>query len=152
MIVLQNTVDTLEGSREMSLVKTSLQKAMMWSGNFLKFSKIGDNPYAKNDGKRETVKDIEPLFDDTALTLPDEILAKGKIAVLDSMREFLTPRIENMMVYLNESQSEDLWENLTTTEFGHCSMCLINIYTYLTESKMFMGMEFGRLKKLSDGI
>lgn len=152
MIVLQNTVNTLEGSREMSLVKTSLQKAMIWSGTFLKFSKLGDNPYAKNDGKRKTVKDIQPLFDDTALTLPEDILNKGKIVVLDTMREFLTPKIEEMMLYLEESQEEELWDKLTPVEFGHCSMCLINIYTYLTESKMFMGMEFGRLKELADGI
>ena len=147
MIVLQNTVDTLEGSRELSLVKTSLQKAMMWSGTFLKFSKLGENPYAKNDGKRETVKDIQPMFDDTALTLPDEIIAKGRIATLDAMRESLTIKIDNIANY---EIPDELMETFSEVQEFHCSVALLNIYTNLTESKMWMGMEFGRLKREAD--
>ena len=82
MIVLVNTIEKLEKSRELSSTKTSAQKTIMWAGTFMKFAKLGDNPYAKHDGNRQTIKDIEPMFDATNDTLTKDIINKEKAVSL----------------------------------------------------------------------
>ena len=77
MMVLGNTVMKLGKTRELSAAKTSLDLAMMWTGNYMKFTKLGDDPY-KNNGERETVEDIEPMFDFTEDSMDKYYPAKEK--------------------------------------------------------------------------
>ena len=42
LIVLANTVYKLPSSRELSASRTSMQKAMMWIGTYMKFAELGD--------------------------------------------------------------------------------------------------------------
>lgn len=148
MIVLVNTVDKLRRSRELSSANTSAQKAMMWTGTYMKFAKLGDNPYAKHDGNRETVKDIEPMFDATADTLSKEILDKGLIYTVDQMREYLQKQLEALMGYMTDVQTmHDIEQNFTPEEIIHTNMCMFNIYTNLTETRMWLGMELGRIRE-----
>lgn len=152
MIVLVNTLDKLaeEGntSRELALSKTSIQKAMMWSGTFLKHSGKGENPYAGNDGNRKSVKDIQPFFDNTTDTLPSEIMSQGLIVIVDSMREYLSKELVAVVQFMNSEEMNDIELD---NEFDDTMMQLtiINIVTNLTESRMWLGMELGRIRDSS---
>ena len=128
MIVLVNTLDKMRKSRELAATKTSAQKAMMWTGTYMKFAKLGDNPYAKHDGNRETVKDIEPMFDATNDSFSKEILDKGLIYTVDQMREYLGSQIEALMAYsINEAPLDETEKNLTKEEVIHTNMSIFNI-------------------------
>jgi hypothetical protein len=142
LMVLANTVDTLEKSRELSLVKTALQTAMMWSGTYLKFTNTGDNPYAKSDGNRTSVEDIEPMFDATAGTLDKEILNQGTIYVVDQMREHLSKLLGSLTTFI--SSGEKIQEREDSLEEN---MALFNIINNTTEARMWLGMELRRLKR-----
>ena len=146
MIVLANTIYKLPSSRELSAARTSVQKAMMWTGTYMKFANLGDNPYAKHDGNRETVKDIEPMFDATSETLSAEIMKKGVIYTADQMRTYLQEQLDAYMLYSTNKVDE---ENLTPEQVVHTNLCLVNIYTNLTEARMWLGMEFGRIRESS---
>ncbi len=148
MIVLQNTLGKMRRSRELSSVNTSAQKTMMWTGTYMKFAQLGDNPYAKHDGNRETVKDIEPMFDNTNDTLSKEILDKGLIYTVDQMREYLSNQLDSIMAYMTDVERiVKLEENLDANDLIHTNMCLFNIYTNLTETRMWLGMELGRIRE-----
>jgi hypothetical protein len=142
LMVLANTVDTLEKSRELSLVKTALQTAMMWSGTYLKFTNTGDNPYAKSDGNRTSVEDIEPMFDATAGTLDKEILNQGTIYVVDQMREHLSKLLGSLTTFI--SSGEKIQEREDSLEEN---MALFNIINNTTEARMWLGMELRILKR-----
>ena len=148
MIVIANTLDKMRRSRELSATKTSAQKAMMWTGTYMKFAKLGDNPYAKHDGNRETVKDIEPMFDDTNDTLTKDILDKGLIYTVDQLREYLGKQIDGVMGYMTDiDKMQEVEQNFTPEDIIHTNMCLFNIYTNLTETRMWLGMELGRIRE-----
>lgn len=148
MIVLVNTIEKLGKSRELSSVKTSAQKAMMWTGTYMKFAKLGDNPYAKHDGNRETIEHIEPMFDATNDTLTKDILDKGLIYTVDQMREYLGAQIDALMKYMTDvDRMQQTEQNLTPEEIIHTNMCMFNIYTNLTETRMWLGMELGRIRE-----
>ena len=148
MIVLVNTLDKMRRSRELSATKTSAQKAMMWTGTFMKFAKLGDNPYAKHDGNRETLEHIEPMFDATTDTLSKNILDKGLIYTVDQMREYLGQQLDAVIAYMTDmerlSQAE---ENFTPEQIVQTNMSIFNIYTNLTETRMWLGMELGRIRE-----
>lgn len=154
MIVLVNTIDKLQNnlqketgrtSRELSLVRTNLQTTMMWTGTFMKFAKLGDNPYAKHDGNRTEVKDIEPMFDATEETFNQEILDKGLIYSVDQMREYLQKQLDSLM-----QDKESLIKEFESEEQEmHLALCYTNIYKHLTESRMWLGMELGRIREES---
>ena len=149
MIVLVNTVNTLTPSRELSLVKTHLQTAQMWAGEYLKVSGEGENPYAKMDGKRETIKDIEPLFDATTATLSGEILNKGRIATIDSIREILNEKIkichEDLMAFsLGRHDIPDFEMGMKMQTARH------QFIVHATEARMWLGMELGRIRDESN--
>lgn len=147
MIVLDNTVSKLPSSRELSASKTSIQKAMMWTGTYMKFANLGDNPYAKHDGNRMTVKDIEPMFDATAETLPKDIMSKGVIHTADKMRTYLQEQLDALMFFsLNEEKLVAEEQNFTEEQIIHTNMCMFNVYTNLTEARMWLGMELGRIR------
>ena len=147
MIVLANTVYKLPSSRELSASRTSLQKAMMWIGTYMKFAELGDNPYAKHDGNRETVKDIDPMFDATAETFSKEIMDKGVIYTSDQMRTYLQEQLDAIIVYMTSTEGlSELEANYTPAQVVHTSLCLTNIYTNLTEARMWLGMELGRIR------
>lgn len=147
MIVLANTIKILPPSRELSLAFTSAEKTMMWSGTYLKYSKSGENPYAKQDGTRKTEKDIEPMFDDTTETFDTKILKQGTIYTVDQMRTYLASQLEELMVYVTIPElSRDIEKNLNQEEIIHINMCIVNIYTNLIEARMWLGMELGRIR------
>lgn len=148
MIVLTNTLEKMRRSRELSSVKTSAQKTMMWTGTYMKFAKLGDNPYAKHDGNRNTVADIEPMFDDTNDTLSKEILDKGLIYTVDQMREYIGKQLDSIMAYMTDvDRMHEIEMNFTPEEIIHTNMCMFNIYTNLTETRMWLGMELGRIRE-----
>ena len=51
IMIVVNSLRKLPSSRELSLAITNAQEAQMFAGEFLKVSGLGDNPYAKHDGK-----------------------------------------------------------------------------------------------------
>ena len=143
MMVIANTIDKLPRSRELSTTKTAAQKAMMWCGTYVLHAKLGDNPYAKHDGNRETIDDIAPMFDATSSVLSRDILDKGVIYTVDQMREYLKKQIDAVVAHIT---SHDINEDLSHTEIVHTNMCIFNLYTNLTETRMWLGMELGRLR------
>lgn len=144
MIVLQNTVKKLNiQSRNMSLVLTNLELAMMWSGQYLKYSGLGDNPYAKLDGKRKNVLDIEPMFDNTQDYIK-EVTESNSVEAIDKLRTFLEFEIKALAIY--SSSSESVPENIANEDVVHTNLCLINIYKSISEAKMWLGMELGAMR------
>lgn len=151
LMIVTNTIDELQtmysseygrGSRELSLSKTSSQLAMMWTGNFLKFSKLGDNPYAKSDGLRKTVEDIEPLFDST-----DKTLATGDhtlIAIVDALRQELDKLLSEFQEYWMEITTvfEDENQEFNTMNSG------MNIINYMSKTRMWLGMTLGSIRDM----
>lgn len=147
MIVLVNTVNVIESSRETALAKTAMQKAMMWTGTYMKFSGLGENPYEKNDGTRKTVADIQPMFDFTLETLHADLLSEGQISVVDSMRTYLGEQIDAFMAYgTNTELIQEMESTLEPENLVHTNMCMFNIYTALTEARMWLGTELGRIR------
>jgi hypothetical protein len=145
MIVVANTFDRLNPGREMSYAKASVQKAMMWSGTFLSHSGLGDNPYVELEGKRKNIEDIEPMFDSTEDTFPEVVIRGGQISCIDTIRAYLSEQIDALMLY-NKNEMQEVEKNLTPTEYVHVHLCLSNIYTNLVESRMWLGMELGRIR------
>lgn len=147
MIIVANTIEKLEKSRELSSTKTSAQKTMMWTGTFMKFAELGDNPYAKHDGNRKTVKDIEPLFDATNETFNREVMQAGLITIVDTMRTYIAEYLEGILAYMTDTSRISKTEaNYTPEQIIQTNMCLFNIYTNLTETRMWLGMELGRIR------
>jgi hypothetical protein len=147
LMIVVNTMNKLEGSREISLAKTKAQEAMMWCGNYLKYSGEGQNPYAENDGKRKTVKDIKPMFDATESTLHENILSEGQIFVVDQLRQILDKKINDVGNYLTDLKKLDEINDFQEIMVG---LCFANLPTKLSETRMWLGMELGRLRDLSD--
>lgn len=143
---LQNLTQKNEGktSRELSLVKTKMQEAMMWSGNFLKYAKLGDNPYAENDGKRKTVADIKPLFDATSETIDAEFFTQGQIVVVDQMRQYFSSQIDAFMDYVDSDEFNE--QEFTEKEEMYIGLCIVNLLTKMSEARMWLGMELGRIR------
>lgn len=132
LIKLSNSIVT--ESRELSLAKTNCQSAFMWCGQHIKFSEGTESPY-KNNGKRTSIKDIEPMFEGTEDTL---LLSGNIVKDIDGMREFLEKRILLLTDYLSEPKTED--------EGVAVILSAMNIYIHMTETKMWLGMELGRLR------
>lgn len=155
MMVVNNSVDKLiqkmqkedgiKGSRELSLSKTSAQTAMMWSGNFLKYSGLGENPYAENDGNRKTVEDIKPLFDATEDTISQDYYDQGNIVVIDQLRGYIDAQMIAFNNYISSDELEELSMKEEVQEFLLIT-CALNILTHLGEARMWLGMELGRIR------
>ena len=144
MIVLKNTVQKVGiESRNMSLVKTNLQLAMMWSGNYLKFSRLGDNPYKGSGEVRKNKEDIEPFFDGTEDYIR-EVLQGSHIEAIDRLRTVLEKEIEILISYT--TSPEEHLKNISNEDIVHTNLCLTNIYKSMSEAKMWMGMELGALR------
>lgn len=147
-IVLINTVEKIEKSREMSLVKTKLQEGMAWCGKALQYSENSVTPYT-NDGNRKEVKDIEPLFDPTDISLLDKY---GKtenhnhIFYVDKMREHLGGMSSRLKSFMNKSILENGLDELEPDNETVFSICEVNIFTKITEARFWLGFELGRLR------
>lgn len=146
MIVFVNTIETMQPSRELSATKTSLQLTQMWLGTYMKFAKLGDNPYAKHDGNRKSVKDIEPLFDDTNIVWSKNVdTEEGLIYCIDGLRQELQLFIDDLVTevqkenFIPESQEQEM----------HCGIAIVNIYKNLTEARMWLGMALGAIRNKS---
>jgi len=144
IMVIVNTIESLTiNSRELSIAKTSAQNAMMWCGTYLKVSKTGDNPYAENDGKRKSVEDIKPLFDAT-----EHIFVKqgaNHIETVDMIREEVAKVTDNIFNFLKDPNSINSLE-LEEEEEMLVFQAIFNCHTRLTESRMWLGMELGRIR------
>lgn len=133
-MVFANSIDKLDSSRELSLAKTATQTAMMWSGTMLKHYNNGETPY-KNDGNRETVADIEPMFEATTDTIHQDYYQRGHVVVVDQLRVTLGSWIE-------EVENDVLGREDTSIK----NFVGVNIYQHLVEARMWLGMELGRLR------
>ena len=97
-----------------------------------------------------TVKDIEPMFDATAETLSSKIMSKGVIYTSDQMRTYLQEQLDVLLSFtMDEETLMSAEENLTPEQIVHTNMCQFNIYTNLTEARMWLGMELGRIRDAS---
>lgn len=141
MIIVVNTINNLQGSRELSLAKTKSQEAMMWTGTLLKYISNSPTPYA-NNGKRKTIADIEPMFDNTSETFK---FGDNQVQVVDGLREFLDNKASHIIAF-----SFDFWTEMTENGVDEASFlisdCLDSMRKYLTEARMWLGMELGRLR------
>lgn len=146
LMIVVNTVDKLQGSRELSLVKTQAQRAMMWCGNYLKYSGEGANPYAGNDGKRKSKEDIKPMFDATESTLHENVLSDFQIFVVDQLRQILAKKLDEVITASFEHHSKVSKNGSYTTNDILIHDCLSNIRNGIAEARMWLGMELGRLR------
>jgi hypothetical protein len=144
IMVLVNTIKSLEvSSRPISTSITMVETAMMWCGTYLKVSGLGDNPYAKHDGNRKSVKDIEPLFDAT-----NNILVKqgaNHIETVDMIRQEIGKVADNIFKYMEDGEDIELVENDEHAEMLS-AQALFNCHSRLLEARMWLGMELGRIR------
>lgn len=142
-MIVANTIAKLDSSRQVSLAFTNMQEAMMFTGNFMKYAKLGDNPYAKSDGNRKTKEDIEPMFDITlnVLQFVDET---NQIQKVDTLRQYIDKLIERVNNFINDSEISE--NNLTDEEESLAAICIANQISSLMKSRMWLGMELGRLR------
>lgn len=146
LMIVVNTVDKLQGSRELSLVKTQSQRAMMWCGNYLKYSGEGANPYAGNDGKRKNKEDIKPMFDATESTLHENVLSEGQIFVVDQLRQILAKKLDEVITVSSEHHLKMSVSREFESNDISINDCLSNIRNGIAEARMWLGMELGRLR------
>jgi len=135
VMVYANTLKNLPSSRELSITQTSLQNAMMWCGQMLKYNGQGDNPYA-NNGNRKTVADIEPMYDKTEAFFVTE----NEIELIDTMRESIQKDIYQLVDKHVEARKALILEEQSIQIFA----ALQAIQQHLVESRMWLGMELGR--------
>ena len=147
LMIMGNSIDKLPGSRQLSLAKTNCEQAMMWVGTTMKFAKLGDNPYGKHDGNRNTVEDIEPMFDATSDTIDASFYEKGNIHAVDQMREYFGKQLEALVTFIDSGDEFTTEEvEYTEAEESQIAMCLMNAYTNMTQARMWLGMELGRIR------
>ena len=146
MMIVVNSLRKLQSTRELSLAITNAQEAQMFAGEFLKVSGLGDNPYAKHDGKRQTVEDIEPLFDATDTTLVEGIFEQGNIKVIDTLREILARKSSEVLVDYTQLFPNYLSEDFDPTKPVELGTTLTNLRTSMIKTRMWLGMEFGRIR------
>lgn len=147
LMIIGNTIDILKPSRELSLVKTNVQQAMMWTGTYMKFTKLGDNPYAKHDGNRKTVADIEPMFDATSTTIDKEFIKEGLIPTIDKLRSYLGQISDNLTFYMTDRKGlNEVEMNLPSENIVQSNISLFNIYTNVSQSRMWLGMQLGAIR------
>lgn len=145
MMIVVNSLRKLPPSRELSLAITNAQEAQMFAGEFLKVSGLGDNPYAKHDGNRQTVEDIEPLFDATDTTLVEGIFEQGHIKVVDTLREILARKSSEVLVDYTEVYKY-FEPNQDPTKAVELGTTLTNLRTSIIKTRMWLGQELGRIR------
>jgi len=134
-------------SREISITITKLQEGKMWLGKLLQ--SIGAiNPYPESMNSDNEI--IEPTAD---------VLRPPAVACFDAKKgEKLThiKRVKQLKQMIEDIVSSQLFSVKTLNKWQIISkeenralftLSLINSYTYLTEAKMWIGMELSRIKQ-----
>jgi hypothetical protein len=146
MIMLSNTLNMMGGSRELNLSKTALETATMWAGTYLRKAGSPDpyDPAKREDGK------IQPRFDTNTATLSAELLGTSSLQQTDAVRKVMAEMLEGFHAAQVDMDSvQEREKNLTPLELMETSMCLLNIYTRLSEARMWLGMELGRIRDIT---
>lgn len=113
----------------------NLTFAKAWLGKTL--GELGDSTPYKNDGKRQDIKDIEPVANKANYSLEDEVKGFNHVQFVDFLRE----RIESITKELWDIKSANANQlsykaNIYTTE----------CFTDLNRAKIWLGLELGRLR------
>jgi hypothetical protein len=145
MIVFSNTIDKLRESRELSLAKTTIEKVGMWTGTYMGRAEIWEKSY-DYDNEKEKIEDIREMHDETDKTLDKEILDRGVIYTVYRMREYFRLQL-NALIDFSLNEHTESQEEFDEAQLIHTNMSLFNIYTSITEAKMWLGMELRRIKK-----
>lgn len=129
----------LDGSRFNSLAVTSLQSAMMFTGNTLRELNLSESPY--KDSSNPDVKTIEPFYDHTGVKL-NEIPAQWpgweqvqRVKWLRGQLELLIEKVKSYSIDLVEYHVE-----------YHADICLDQVFIHATSAKNWLGMELGRIR------
>lgn len=138
--VLKNTIPNLPSSRPVVLANTSVQTAMMWSGNILKALSGGETPYA-NDGKRTKVTDIEPMFEKTDNSFK---LSGNDVADIDLLRQEISKEIASIEDFMLQPGSIE--EDLSDRGEMQFMIAVGSVMQYLTETRMWLGMQLGAIR------
>lgn len=142
LTLVTNTIREIKGTRELSLAITSCEKASMWTGKVMQYGTSSISPYAKHDGNRKSVDDIEAKFDETSDILFDsEVFESGTIVVIDNLREFLSDQINLFLSSGMEIEGD--FDEITS---DHLSLSFMNVYSYMVETRMYLGAEIGSIR------
>ena len=119
-------------SPEVTKSTNSLKMARAWMGKLLGL--MGEESPYKNDGKRHSVQDIEPVSD-VAVTSRSLDHMNG-IERVDWLRQELSSLQRDYDVMCESSDSHDV----------KVSTCLISVYQHLAESRFWLGFELARIR------
>ena len=113
----------------------SLLLAKAWAGSFMQ-SLGSKTPYI-SDGKRKTLKDIEPTAEVSKVGYPE--LNGGSDPTYIQKVDWLRERIKEIYITVGDDQDY------------HGEVYGEQIYIKLTEARYFLGFELERLKNESEG-
>lgn len=140
----QNSISLLEQSREISLVKTNLDRGFAWLGKTMEF--LGSTtPYVQSENPDS--KAIEPTADITQTTLSQEwvILDNTQTAKVKDFRHRLQDTINNV-----ESIMGSLYINGNGVAGRKPVIAIEQAFISLIDAKMWLGWELGRIKQVSE--
>jgi hypothetical protein len=153
-------------SKEIKKTYDSLILAKAWLGKCLQ--QLGESTPYSNDGKRKTVKDIEPTADkapteingfklDTMWRIEGLNREPNYIEKVDWIREEIKKTIDNLpdyQSYLDDIIHEKEIECATKEDFADLDFSdipnlepeLTFVYQHLSESRFWMGFELSRIR------
>ena len=116
-------------SKEIVNCKNSILLGKAWLGKML--GELGTPSPYQNEGKRKTVRDIEPTADTGKF---EKITGKNEIELIDLFRNHL----ESIIVSVKDIDTK------STREFA---IARTNAYTHFCEAKFWLGFDLQRIKE-----
>lgn len=127
-------VSKFEPSENLKKVSKQLLFAKAWLGKCLGY--MGNSTPYLNDGKRKSVKDIEPTDDETVCFVSDDWYEKDYVERIDIMRTMIKQNIGLVEEIMNDVPNKWL-----------VNASVANAWTYLNNASMQCGFELQRLRE-----
>jgi hypothetical protein len=141
-IPLDTEVGFIQNTSELQLCSNSLRLAKARLGKILGL--LGEATPYQNDGKRETVADIEPASDKATLSSHRYAETIPYIAKIDWLREEVgktRKECDDVIDEINQKHSTQ-GDRETFNLFIHCSNCL----SELDNARFYLGFELGHIR------
>ncbi len=136
-----NSIEFLLPSREVSLVKTSLQLGFAWLGEALK-ENGSQSPYTESENPKSST--IEPKADSVADSLLTEFMNEeptqtARVKLLRGKMELLIKEVKQF----RDTEQE-------TSENADYHLCLYQSFASLKLAKIWLGWELGRIRDVKE--
>lgn len=123
----------LQKTPQIKAASSSLLMAKAWLGKLLGI--LGEATPYKKDGKRHSIKDIEPAADKSVSNFA-HVEKMNEIERLDWLRE----KIKTV-----EEDFESMCQNQSSVVLK-IDVCLLSVSQHLTEARFWLGLDLGRIR------